>query len=209
MKNLFFGGSSDLAIKLAQKLNNTDGISSNNVKGCYRKFFKIKNYNNLSLKKLSNKIYDRYDNIIIFNGHYSSSFLSMFNDKDFLKNFKINFLIPIEISSFVIQNKMLKKNGAIFFISSIASKESLIGNAYYSIAKNSLNFSAKILANEQLKRNIRVNTISLGLLKNKMGLEVKKMTNTKKNYTSFNYVIRKIKILLSNKNINKKNVKII
>ena len=42
-----------------------------------------------------------------------------------------------------------------------------------------------------------------------MGLEVKKMTNTKKNYTSFNYVIRKIKILLSNKNINKKNVKII
>ena len=41
----------------------------------------------------------KYDNILIFNGFYSSSFLSFFNSKSFLKDFKINFLTPIEISS--------------------------------------------------------------------------------------------------------------
>ena len=206
MNNLFFGGSSNIAVKLANNFKNVDGVSTNLKNSPYKKTFRLENYSLLNLKKLSKKITKKYDNILIFNGFYSSSFLSFFNSKSFLKDFKINFLTPIEISSFIIQKQLLKNNGSIFFISSIAANEDLIGNANYSISKNCLNFAAKILCNEQRKRNIRVNTISLGLIENDMGLKVKKMTNTKKKYTPINKVIKKIKDLLKDKNINKKNI---
>ena len=115
----------------------------------------------------------------------------------------------MEISSFVIKKKLLKKNGAIYFISSIAGFEDLIGNANYSISKNALSFSAKILSNEQRKRKVRINSISLGLIKNEMGIRVKKLTNTKKKYNSIKNVIKKISNILNNKKINKKNIKIL
>ncbi len=209
MSNLLFGGASDIALKLSKHLKNTDAVSTKKIKNSYRKTFKIKNYNIKSLKKLNKHITEKYDNVVIFNGYYSSSFLSMFNRKFFLKDFEINFLIPIEISNFLLQRNILKKGGAIYFISSIAASEDLIGNAGYSISKNALNLSAKILSNEQKNRAIRVNTISLGLVKNNMGLKVKKLTNTKKNYTSINNVIKKIKVILKSKKINKKNIKIL
>jgi len=133
----------------------------------------------------------------------------MFQRKIFLKDFEINFLIPIEFSNFVLQRNILKKGGAIYFISSLAASEDLIGNAVYSISKNAINISAKILSNEQKRRNIRVNVISLGLIKNSMGLKVKKLTNTDKKYISLNVVAKKIKNILKNKKINKKNIKIL
>lgn len=209
MINLFFGGSSEIALKLASKLKYTDAISTSEVKNNYRKTLKIKDYSNSSLKKLYKKITEKYDNILIFNGFYSSSFLSFFDTKNFLKDFKINFLTPMEISSFIIHKKLLKNNGAIYFISSIAATEDLIGNANYSISKNCLNLSAKILGTEQSKRNIRINTISLGLIKNRMGFKVKKIINTKKKFSSTGQIVKKIKIVLKNKNINKKNIKIL
>ena len=209
MSNLLFGGASDIALKLSKHLKNTDAVSTKKIKNSYRKTFKIKNYNIKSLKKLNKHITEKYDNVVIFNGYYSSSFLSMFNRKFFLKDFEINFLIPIEISNFLLQRNILKKGGAIYFISSIAASEDLIGNAGYSISKNALNLSAKILSNEQKNRAIRVNTISLGLVKNNMGLKVKKLTNTKKNYTSIKNEIKKIKVILKSKKINKKNIKIL
>jgi short-subunit dehydrogenase len=208
MKNLHFGGSSDIALKLTKHIKNTDAVSSKKIDKKYKKIFKIKNYNFLNINKLKKEITGKYDNILIFNGLYSSSFLSMFDRKKFINDFEINFLIPIEISTFVIQNNILKKNGAIYFISSIAANEDKIGNASYSISKNALNFSSKILSNEQKKRNIRVNSIALGLIDNKMGIKVKKITNSNKKFMSVNKVIKKIKIILKDKNINKKIIKL-
>ena len=209
MSNLFFGGSSDIALKIAKNLKSTDAVSSKKVDNSYRKVFEVKNYNYSNLNKLEGEFTEKYNNILIFNGLYSSSFLSLFNRKNFIRDFEINFLIPIEISNFIIKKKILKKNGAIYFISSIAASENLIGNANYSISKNALNFSAKILSNEQNKRNIRVNTISLGLIKNQMGIKVRKMTNTNKKFVSIKDVIKKIKIILKNNRINKKNINIL
>lgn len=208
MNNLFFGGSSAIALKLASSLKNTDTVSTKKNLNSYGKVFKIKNYNLLSINRLEKEITKKYDNILIFNGFYSASFLSLFNRKSFIKDFEINFLTPIEISAFAIQKKILKKNGAIYFISSIAANEDLIGNANYSISKNALNFSAKILSNEQNKRSIRINTISLGLIENEMGLRVKELTNSKKKFVSIEKVIEKIKIILKDKKIKKKNIKI-
>ena len=209
MKNLFIGGASEIALELSKYLKDTDSVTSKTIKNSYRKNFKIKNYNIKNINNLQKKIIEKYDNVVIFNGFYSSSFLSMFQRKIFLKDFEINFLIPIEFSNFVLQRNILKKGGAIYFISSLAASEDLIGNAVYSISKNAINISAKILSNEQKRRKIRVNVISLGLIKNSMGLKVKKLTNTDKKYISLNVVAKKIKNILKNKKINKKNIKIL
>ena len=181
MSNLFFGGSSDLAKKIASNFKNTDSVTTGKSCNYYRKNFKIKNYHEKKeIKKILKKINAQYNNVVIFNGIYSSSFLSNFNRKEFFKIFNINYTIPIEIASTLIQNNIVKKNGSIIFISSIAANEELIGNAYYSISKYALNFSSKILSNEQRLRGIRINTVSIGLLKNKMGLKAKSISNTKK-----------------------------
>lgn len=208
MNNLFFGGSSNLAIELSKKIKITDAVSQKKIIGNYRKIFKVNDYNILNLNKLKKKISIKYDNILIFNGLYSSSFLSTFNYKKFLNDFQINFLKPIEIASFIIQNNLLKKGGAIYFFSSIAADEDLIGNAYYSIAKNSLNFSAKILSNEQIKRDIRINVISLGLIKNTMGIKAKNITNSKKKFLSNKIITKTILSALKNKKLNKTKIKI-
>lgn len=209
MSNLFFGGSSDLAKKIASNFKNTDSVTSGKSCNYYRKNFKIKNYHKKNeIKKILKKIDTQYNNIVIFNGIYSSSFLTNFNKKEFLKVFNINYTIPIEIASILIQNKIVKKNGSIIFISSIAADEELIGNAYYSISKHALNFSSKILSNEQRLRGIRINTVSIGLVKNSMGLSAKNLSNTKKKFISINNIVKKFKILLNNSKINCKNIKI-
>lgn len=207
MKNLYFGGSSDIALKLAKKFKNTDAVSTKKVKIRYRRVFLIKNYNFSNIKKLEKVIKEKYDNVIIFNGSYSSSFLSIFDRKNFIKDFEINYLVPMEIANFIINKNILKKNGAIFFISSIAGSEDQVGNANYSISKNALIFSSKILSNEQKKRNIRINSISFGLIRNKMGIKVKKITNTNKKFISINKITEKIKTILKDKKINKKNIR--
>jgi hypothetical protein len=42
-----------------------------------------------------------------------------------------------------------------------------------------------------------------------MGLKVKKTTNTKKEFSSINNIAKKIKFLLKDKDINKKDIKIL
>lgn len=208
MNNLFFGGSSNIAKNISKKLKNTDAISTKKISNCYKKAFKINNYQKKSIDNLLKNINVEYDNILIFNGIYSSSLLSFFSKKEFLKSIHVNFILPLEIASSIINSRVLKKNGSIFFISSIASKEDLIGNAYYSISKNALNFASKILSNEQKKRHIRINTILLGLVNNSMGRKAKKLTNSKKNYIKDKRLIADFKKILSNKTFNKKTIKI-
>ena len=109
MNNLFFGGSSNIALKLSNKLKNTDAISTKKVVNSYRKFFKIENYTSTNLNKLEKRFDRKYENILIFNGLYSSSFLSIFDNKTFMRDFEINFLIPMKISNFILQKNLLKK----------------------------------------------------------------------------------------------------
>jgi len=209
MNNLFFGGSSNLALKLSNKIKFTDAVSQKKITGKYRKTFRVNDYSNISLRKIKKDIDQKYDNILIFNGYYSASFLSIFNSKKFLDTYKINFIKPIEIAVFVLKNNLLKRGGSIFFFFSAAANEDLIGNAFYSIAKNSLNLSSKILSNEQKERGVRINTISLGLIKNDMGIKAKNLTNSNKNFLSTNLVIKRITSILRNKKLNKKNIKIV
>ena len=164
MKNLFIGGSSEIARDLVKKLSFSDCVSRRNFQ-LFKKCFKIKNYKEKEIKNITKKINKDYDNILIFNGEYQNSFITSFSSKDFDKSFYINFKVPIMFASELINNRVLKKNGSIFFFSSVAANSNDKGNAYYSISKNSLNFAAKLLGQEQSKRGVRVKIIKT--LKNK------------------------------------------
>ena len=172
------------------------------------KNYLIKNYNSDNIKKVLKIINNKFDNIVIFNGAFSGSFLTNYEEKEFNRIFTLNFKIPMLIAQLSLKQKIINKNGAIFFISSVAAETDDPGNAYYSIAKNSLNFGAKILGKEQRKRGIRINVISLGTVKNKMGSTALKIiaNNRKKIIYKNNKFINKIIKLLKNKNLNRKKI---
>ena len=146
--------------------------------------------------------------MVIFNGHYESSFLTNYSNKEFDLSFSKNFKIPLQIAVNVINNKILNINGSVFFISSFAAETDEIGNAYYSLAKNSLNLAAKILGKEQKDRKVRVNVISLGTINNKMGKStlISKTNKNKIKYLDDKKYIGKILAILQNKKINLKKV---
>ena len=197
MKILFFGGSSDIAVRLAKKIKNVENISRSKSK-IYKENYLLKSYTQKNIRNVIKKINKKYDNIIIFNGKFSSSFLTNYIEKDFEKIFSQNFKTPLLIAQQSLENKILNKGASIFFISSIAAETGEPGNAYYSIAKNSLNFAAKILGNEQKKRGLRVNVISLGVVNNQMGKKAinTNLTGVKKNiYKNDSYLKEIIKII--------------
>lgn len=203
MKILFFGGSSDIAIKLAKKIRNVENVSRSQSK-IYKKNYLLKKYTKNNIQNTIKKINKKFDNVLIFNGSFSSSFLTSYIEKDFEKIFNQNFKIPLLIANKSLEGKILNKGASIYFISSIAAENYESGNAYYSISKNCLNFAAKILGNEQKNRGIRVNVISLGAVNNEMG---KKAININLNrikkivYKDDSYLKKIIKII-KNKKIN-------
>ena len=207
MKNLFIGGTSEIAKKIAKKLISVENISRKKS-AIYSKNYIVKNYSSKNLQLILKKINKKFDNIVIFNGYFSNSFITNYNEKDFNNSFNINFKIPIAVATLSINKKILNPNGGIFFISSIAAETSQMGNAFYSIAKNSLNFAAEILGKEQKKRRIRINTISLGLIKNKMGKSVLgvKLKNKKSFYLNDNKFTKQIIKIIKNKKINLKKI---
>ena len=207
MQNLFIGGSSEIAKKIAKKLISVENISRKKS-SIYSKNYLVKNYSSKNLQLILKKINKKFDNIVIFNGYFSNSFITNYNEKDFNNSFNINFKIPIAVATLSINKKILNTNGGIFFISSIAAETSQMGNAFYSIAKNSLNFAAEILGKEQKKRGIRINTISLGLIKNKMGKSVLgvKLKNKNSFYLNDNKFTKQIIRIIKNKKINLKKI---
>ena len=207
MKNLFIGGSSDIAKKIAKKLTSVENISRKKS-ALYNKNYIIKSYTKKNINKIFKRPNKKFDNIIIFNGYFSNSFISNYNEKDFNLSFNINFKIPITLAVLSINNRILNKNGCIFFISSIAAETNQIGNAFYSISKNCLNFAAKILGNEQKKRGIRINSILLGIVKNKMGRSVLGMKLKSKNsfYLNNDKFINQLIKVIKNKKINLKKI---
>jgi NADP-dependent 3-hydroxy acid dehydrogenase YdfG len=210
MKNLFIGGSSELAIQIAENISNTYNLSRKKNK-FYRKNFIVKNYSRYELKKVFKKLVKfKFNNILIFNGYFMPSTLSGVKEGDLNKMLNINLKTPLIISKLCLENKIIENNGSVYFISSLAAKKPAIGNALYAITKNSLNFANKIFHLEQKKRNIRFNIISFGIIKNKMGKylidSIPMLRNNKKNFSKLNIIKNKIKKILQSKKFNGKNI---
>lgn len=177
MNLLVVGSSSEISIELIEKLKKIKRIkifTLSRKKSSRIRHFSIKEYNEKNLISLKKKLKKtKFDKIIFFNGYQKFSVLSFFNIQLINKIFKINFLIPLQIWSFLYKNQMLKNNSASIFVGSIAAELNEVGNAYYSLAKTLLNKSICIL-NEEQKRKHSFYLISLGMVKNKMS---KKMIN--------------------------------
>ena len=210
MKNLFVGGSSELAIQIAKNIPNTYNLSRKKNK-FYSKNFIVKSYLVHELKKVFKKLLKfKFNNILIFNGYFIPSTLSNFCEDDLNKMVNINIKIPLIISKLCLENKIIENNGCIYFISSLAAKKPAIGNALYAITKNSLNFANKILHLEQKKRSIRFNIISFGIIKNKMRKylinSIPMLKNDKQQFSKLNIIKNKIKKILQSKKLNGKNI---
>ncbi len=204
MKNLFIGGSSELALTIAKKLNNVDNLSRRK-NSLYKKNDIISDYSTNQIKKKIIALKGNYRNVLIFNGKYKSSLLSNFNTNKFNEIFKINFIIPINIVKLVIKDLNLEKNSRIFLISSLAIDKPEIGNAYYSISKKALNFAIKVWNLENKKRDLNILNIKIGIIKNKMGLNVNRLAKNRKSSKILNqsYVANQICKIINNNKIKK------
>jgi NAD(P)-dependent dehydrogenase (short-subunit alcohol dehydrogenase family) len=208
MDNLFIGGSSQIAIEIAKSFKNSFSLSRKK-NSTYKKSVVIKKYNKKEIIKGLKKFNKKFDNILIFNGFFRPSLLTKYDETLFNKIINTNLKLPLLICKIILEEKILNFNSSIYFISSLAALKPMIGNAYYAISKNSLNFSCKILSLEQKKRGIRFNTISFGLIKNRMGYNLlNELPIIKKNQILFSN-IKKIKKemskILNSKNFNGKN----
>jgi short-subunit dehydrogenase len=211
-KILFIGGGSEIALKILNKIKKKNIYCLSRQKNkFYKKNYIIKNYSNSNLEKRFRSIKERFDVVFIFNGNFEFSTLSFINEKKFLNLLNINLLIPIRIVNKLIKNRLLNNNSKVFFLSSKAANYAEIGNAYYSISKNSLNFASKILNKENRKRKIKFQTISAGIIDSKMGKKVKQLIKLKTKKSKFNLdtkinkLVKFVKAVIENK---KKTVKL-
>ncbi len=177
MNLLIVGSSSEIATELIEKLKKLKKIkifTLSRKKNSLKNHYFIKEYNEKNFVYFKKKLKGiKFGKIIFFNGYQKFSVLSFINIQLMNKIFKINYVIPIQIWSFLYKNQMLKNNSASIFVGSIAAELNEVGNAYYSLAKTLLNKSIYIL-NEEQKRKHSFYLISLGMVKNKMS---KKMIN--------------------------------
>lgn len=195
---LFIGGSSEIALKILNKLKNKYLIHniSRKQNNSYKINYVLKDYSNSNIKKTLKLIKKKFKIIIIFNGVFEFSTLSNIDEKKFINLLKINVLTPLRLVNNLIKKDMLESNSRVFFLSSKAANRAEIGNAYYAISKNTLNFIIKILNKEYQKKKIKFINISAGIVESVMGKKVKQLMDLKKK-GKFNKKTLKIKDLIN------------
>lgn len=222
MRILIIGASSEIALNVIRFFPKFQfyGLSTSSKAKLINKFkeyYIVKSYDADVINEYFKKFKEGYfDSVFIFNGIYSNSLLINFNRKLFLNTIENNLIAPLQASSLIIRNKILKSGSSINFIGSVASKAPEIGNAYYALAKNSLFFSMKIIAKELKNKNVRCNILTLGLVKTKMAKDLlksypkdlsnlifKKQNDT---FVSFEDIANAMLFLIENKSINGKEI---
>ena len=105
MNLLIVGSSSEIAIELIKKIKKLKQIkiyTLSRKKSSLRNHYYIKDYNERNLINFKKNLKEiKFDKIIFFNGYQKFSVLSFINIKLINKIFKINFLINLQILSFV------------------------------------------------------------------------------------------------------------
>ena len=80
--------------------------------------------------------------------------------------FETNFTATVNLNTLLFENKKINKGASLVFISSIAALGyAEVGNAAYGATKGALTAFAKVLALENVKRKIRVNTVSPAMVR--------------------------------------------
>ena len=178
-KIVLFGGSSDLALDLCQKLSDSFNIinvssSSTNLNHKNIKEVKLNKYSEKELLKFLLSLNKKDEHIFLFmNGITDSKAFYKIDSEEISRIIKVNFELPVLITNLIVKNFILKKTKYVYFSSSRA----LLGDrgiSLYSSTKGALKYFAKSLSLEYGKFNHFFYTISLGVFEKGLVKKVKK-----------------------------------
>ena len=178
-KIVLFGGSSDLALDLCQKLSDSFNIinvssSSTNLNHKNIKEVKLNKYSEKELLKFLLSLSKKDEHIFLFmNGITDSKAFYKIDSEEISRIIKVNFELPVLITNLIVKNFILKKTKYVYFSSSRA----LLGDrgiSLYSSTKSALKYFAKSLSLEYGKFNHFFYTISLGVFEKGLVKKVKK-----------------------------------
>jgi len=178
-KIVLFGGSSDLALDLCQKLSDSFNIinvssSSTNLNHKNIKEVKLIKYSEKELLKFLLSLSKKDEHIFLFmNGITDSKAFYKIDSEEISRIIKVNFELPVLITNLIVKNFILKKTKYVYFSSSRA----LLGDrgiSLYSSTKGALKYFAKSLSLEYGKFNHFFYTISLGVFEKGLVKKVKK-----------------------------------
>ena len=178
-KIVLFGGSSDLALDLCQKLSNSFNIinvssSSTNLNHKNIKEVKLNKYSEKELLKFLLSLNKKDEHIFLFmNGITDSKAFYKIDSEEISRIIKVNFELPVLITNLIVKNFILKKTKYVYFSSSRA----LLGDrgiSLYSSTKSALKYFAKSLSLEYGQFNHFFYTISLGVFEKGLVKKVKK-----------------------------------
>ena len=178
-KIVLFGGSSDLALDLCQKLSDSFNIinvssSSTNLNHKNIKEVKLNKYSEKELLKFLLSLSKKDEHIFLFmNGITDSKAFYKIDSEEISRIIKVNFELPVLITNLIVKNFILKKTKYVYFSSSRA----LLGDrgiSLYSSTKGALKYFAKSLSLEYGQFNHFFYTISLGVFEKGLVKKVKK-----------------------------------
>ncbi len=169
---LVIGASSDLSKSYLKTLKNQDieiDVLVRNPSKLDKSNLLIKNiyvYDLNDIEGLSNFISDeKYSKIIFFQGIDIIKPFPLYNVQNILNIFNVNILSTIYLLNILISRKNILKGASIILISSISGvTKGSPGHVLYSSSKAAINGLVKSLSLELTKRNIRINSISPGLI---------------------------------------------
>ncbi len=101
----------------------------------------------------------KLDSMIHCAGTYINNSLRMNVASDMMQMYLLNTMAFTELCKFYGSKRYSNENGCILAISSMSADACDAGMCNYSASKAALNASARVIAKELVKRNIRVNTI--------------------------------------------------
>lgn len=94
--------------------------------------------------------------------------LKLISEKSLNELMQINFFAPALLTRALYKQKLLREEGSIVFISSIASSFASLGNIMYMASKGAINSFMKGIAFELASIGIRANAIQPGMIKTKL-----------------------------------------
>jgi len=109
--------------------------------------------------------FNKFDGVVYCVGTQQNCIAKTMTDSVLNDVFKVNFNSIINLNTLLFENKKINKSASIVFISSVASQYAEVGNAAYSASKGALTAFARVLALENAKRKIRVNTVSPAMVR--------------------------------------------
>jgi len=157
-----------------QLCNNYDFISL--VRENSTRINKLKNYNVdfgswKSIEEVIQQIIidiGQIDGFVHAAGNDIMAPLSLINEKMFDDLFSIHTYFPIKFLSISLKRRLFKSNSSVILFSSLAAHIPSPGHSLYASAKGSLEGFLPTASNELIRKGIRINLISPGVVETKM-----------------------------------------